>query len=64
MAPTVVQSLLLKKKMILTLVSGKEDFFEDYHNRGERLGSTLSTARTKGDLEPRSRVGGEWAENL
>ena len=29
-----------------------------HHNKGERLGSTLNPARTRGDSQPRSRVRG------
>lgn len=47
LAPIAVQSPLLKKKLFWHLLKGEEDFIQDfwnrrqdYHNRGERWGST------------------------
>ena len=57
----------IKEKLFMTLVKdGKADFILDWGVllkwvcvcvSGERLGSILGTARKRGNLQPRSRVG-------
>lgn len=55
---------VLWSKNFLTLIKIRKEYTQDcwkrcldYCNRGERSSSTLNTARTNGDLQPRNRVG-------
>lgn len=47
---------MLKEYYSDTCLNGREDFIQDYSNRGERLSSNPNTAKKAENLQPVSRM--------
>lgn len=51
---------ILKKKIFGHVKNGKEDFMQDYCNRGEKLGSTPNTAKSGGAYSQQNEGVSGW----